>query len=358
MRLCRQALRWCSLAPSAWHRCLQAWRQCAPLPAAITAFSCPLLHHGERHLSAEWPAGSASFTDSSQDTHVPEPTPALLEAVWLSLAPEHTRDKTGNLALGNLVQSLLDMGFSHTQVVQLFNLQPRLAPQQRLAVASELMLLGLYPNSVLHVLQRSPNVLRMSVKQLKDRGERLRQLGLSEGHLKHVVSRCPPIFTLPGKKIDATVRLFKEKCLFTMDQVMEILRSCPNVLLKEPSDLEYKFQYAFFRMGVKHKDVVKSGFFRAPFTVIRSRHVFLERRGLYQTPDKKGQTQVINAKLKEIIWLSDKDFLAQLACASLEEYDVFKKLLAREEEEEEEEDRDSEDEDEDSEGEGELPDHE
>lgn len=62
------------------------------------------------------------------------------------------------------------------------------------------------------------------------------------GHLKHVVSRCPPIFTLPGKKIDATVRLFKEKCLFTTDQVMEILRSCPNVLLKEPSDLEYKFQ--------------------------------------------------------------------------------------------------------------------
>ncbi|KYO40382.1 transcription termination factor 4, mitochondrial isoform B [Alligator mississippiensis] len=279
MRLSRQALRWCSLAPSAWHRFLQA------------------------------------------DTHVPEPTPALLEAVWLSLAPEHTRDKTGNLVLGNLVQSLLDMGFSHTQ--------------------------------------RSPNVLRMSVKQLKDRGEHLRQLGLSEGHLKHVVSRCPPIFTLPGKKIDATVRLFKEKCLFTTDQVMEILRSCPNVLLKEPSDLEYKFQYAFFRMGVKHKDVVKSGFFRAPFTVIRSRHVFLERRGLYQTPDKKGQTQVINAKLKEIIWLSDKDFLAQLACASLEEYDVFKKLLAREEEEEEEEKRtDSEDEDEDSEGEGELPDHE
>lgn len=112
---------------------------------------------------------------------MPEPTPALLEAVWLSLAPEHTRDKTGNLVLGNLVQSLLDMGFSHTQVVQLFNLQPRLAPQQRLAVASELMLLGLYPNSVLHVLQRSPNVLRMSVKQLKDRGEHLRQLGLSEG---------------------------------------------------------------------------------------------------------------------------------------------------------------------------------
>ncbi|XP_019398582.1 PREDICTED: transcription termination factor 4, mitochondrial [Crocodylus porosus] len=355
MGLCRQALHWCSLAPNAWHRCLQAVQQCAPLPAATTAFSCPLLHHRGRHFSAERPAGSASSTDPSKDSHVAEPTPALLEAVRLSLAPEHTWDKTGSLPLGKLVQSLLDMGFSHTQVVQLFNLQPRLAPQRRLAMASELMLLGLYPNSVLRLLQGSPDMLRMSVKQLRDRGEHLRQLGLSEGHLKHVLSHCPTIFTLPGKKIDAIVRLFKEKCLFTAEQVTEILRSCPNVLLKEPSDLEYKFQYVFFRMGVKHKDVVKSGFFQAPFAVIRSRHVFLERRGLYQTPDKKGQTQVINVKLKDIIRLSDKDFLAQVACASLEEYDVFKKLLAQEEEEE---DRDSEDEDEDSEGEGELPDHE
>ncbi|XP_035755957.1 transcription termination factor 4, mitochondrial, partial [Egretta garzetta] len=86
-------------------------------------------------------------------------------------------------------------------------------------------------------------------------------------------------------------------------------------------------------------------------------HIFLERRGLYQTPHK-GQTQTSNPKLKDILQLPEKDFLASLAHATPEEYEVFKKLLAREEkeeeEEEEEEDRDAlyaeEDEDSDSEG--------
>lgn len=56
-----------------------------------------------------------------------------------------------------------------------------------------------------------------------------------------MVNSYPGIFSLPWKKIDAVVQVFK-KCLFTVAQVTEILRSCPSVLLEEPHDLEYKFQ--------------------------------------------------------------------------------------------------------------------
>lgn len=98
-------------------------------------------------------------------------------------------------------------------------------------------------------------------------------------------------------------------------------------------------------MGVQQKEMVKARLFRMPFAELRNRHIFLERRGLYQTPHK-GQTQTSNPKLKDILQLPEKDFLASLARSTPEEYEVFKKLLAQEEEEEEEDDEDEDEEEE------------
>jgi mTERF domain-containing protein len=42
--------------------------------------------------------------------------------------------------------------------------------------------------------------------------------------------------------IDDIIKVLKEKCLFTVQQVTEILHRCPNVLREDPSELEYKFQ--------------------------------------------------------------------------------------------------------------------
>lgn len=78
--------------------------------------------------------------------------------------------------------------------------------------------------------------------------------------------------------------------------------------------------------------MVKSGFFQASLIQIKNRFVFLERLGLYQTPDKKGWTPVVNPKLKNLIRASESDFVSKIACSSVEEYETFKELLAREEE--------------------------
>lgn len=85
-------------------------------------------------------------------------------------------------------------------------------------------------------------------------------------------------------------------------------------------------------MGIKHGEIVQSGFFQASLAEINKRIHFLERLGRYQTPDKKGQTQIVNPKLKRLIRASEQDFVTEIACSSIEEYEVFKKLLADEEE--------------------------
>lgn len=90
-------------------------------------------------------------------------------------------------------------------------------------------------------------------------------------------------------------------------------------------------------MGVKQAEMVKSRLFRSPLAEVRQRHCFLERRGLYQTPDKAGQTTIINPKLDSVLDGDEDAFLTEVAKASAEEYDVFKRLLAREWQEEEEE---------------------
>ncbi|KAM6304948.1 transcription termination factor 4, mitochondrial [Aegotheles albertisi] len=250
------------------------------------------------------------------------------------------------------------MGFSAEQARRLLGLQPRLGPQRTEAAAAQLLLLGLGAEAALRLLERSPALLRAPPERLRDRAEELRRLGLGGGQLQQAVSRCPQLFTVPRRRMAAAVRLLRERCLFTAEQLRELLGTCPAVLLEEPQCLHHHFQYAYFRMGVQQKEMVRARLFSVPFAELRNRHIFLERRGLYQTPHK-GQTQTSNPKLKDILHLSEKAFLASLAHSTPEEYEVFRKLLAQEEEEEEkeeeeEEDRDAlyteEDEDLDSEG--------
>ncbi|KAJ1089480.1 hypothetical protein NDU88_002631 [Pleurodeles waltl] len=247
-----------------------------------------------------------------------------------------------SLVLDEAVASFFSLGFSNVQVTQLLVLSQAggVGFEQSLTIVSELLLLGLNPGTVLKMLQKSPDVQRVPVKQLKDRAENLRRLGLGEGSLQRVISHIPSLLMVSRKHADAVVRCLKERCLFSAQQLTEIVRTCPGILKEQPDELEHKFQYAHFRLGVRQQEVVKSRLFHFSLSELKYRHSFLERLGRYQTPDKKGQTQICNPKLKEVIGVSEDLFLSKVALSTQEEFHIFKKLLNREEEElmEEEED--------------------
>lgn len=118
-------------------------------------------------------APGSSKTSSNEDAQ------GLLEI--LAMLPAEQRRPAGMGHLEKVVDSFLNMGFSSAQIVQLFNLQPILPPQPRLAVVSELLLLGLSTDNTLKALQKSPELLKMSTKHLKDRADLLRRLGFKEG---------------------------------------------------------------------------------------------------------------------------------------------------------------------------------
>ncbi|XP_028284055.1 transcription termination factor 4, mitochondrial [Parambassis ranga] len=231
------------------------------------------------------------------------------------------------------LSSLTDMGFTATQAEQLYEAVSSIrgrAAKHALSTLTVLFVLGLNPTSMMKVLEKCPELYTIKETQLQERINNLRKLGLVEGSLHRMVAHYPQILTLPVKTIKKGVTFFREKCLFTVQQVTNILRDSPAVMMEDHDQLEYKFQYVYFRMGVKQAEMVKCKLFRFTLDEVRYRHIFLERRGLYETPDKKGQTHIINPKLENILNANQETFLTYVARATAEEYEVFKKLVARE----------------------------
>ncbi|XP_070700964.1 transcription termination factor 4, mitochondrial [Pempheris klunzingeri] len=264
------------------------------------------------------------------------------------------------------LRSLLDMGFTDMQAEQVYDAVSKVrggsAAKHALSTLTALLMLGLNPSSVLKLLEKCPELYTAKESLLQQRIGNLRKLGLVEGSLQRVVAHYPQILTVPVKTVKSVVVFLREKCLFTVHQVTDILRDSPSIVLENMGQLDYKFQYVYFRMGVKQAEMVKSRLFRFTLDEVRHRHCFLERRGLYQTPDKKGQTTIVNPKLESILNADQKTFLTQVAMASAEEYDVFKRLVAREWQKEErqqggfeansDDDDDEEEDEEDAEAEG------
>ncbi|XP_059559837.1 transcription termination factor 4, mitochondrial isoform X2 [Myotis daubentonii] len=141
-----------------------------------------------------------------------------------------------------VISSLLDMGFTDVHVQELLSIQPSPHPQQLLAVISKLILLGVNPEPVCEALKKSPQLLKLPIMHMEKRSSYLRKLGIGEGKLKRVLHCCPEIFTMRQRDIDCIVKVLREKCLFTVQQVTEILHRCPYVLREDPGELEYKFQ--------------------------------------------------------------------------------------------------------------------
>uniref|UniRef100_A0A8C5GIW7 Transcription termination factor 4, mitochondrial-like n=3 Tax=Gouania willdenowi TaxID=441366 RepID=A0A8C5GIW7_GOUWI len=237
------------------------------------------------------------------------------------------------------LRTLTDMGFTDTQAEEIHmavsSLKGGRAVKNVTCTLGTLFAMGLNSHTVLKLLQKCPELYTIKDTQLQQRISNLRKLGLGEGSMQRTVSHYPKILTVPVKNVKNTVQFLREKCLFTTQQLTDILRDCPAVVMEDPSRLEYKFQYVYFRMGVKQAEMVKHRLFRFTMDDVRCRHTFLERRGLYQTPDKKGQTLIINPTLDAILHVDRNDFLTQVANASAEEFEVFEKLLLRESQEEE-----------------------
>ncbi|KAL2097047.1 hypothetical protein ACEWY4_006254 [Coilia grayii] len=235
-------------------------------------------------------------------------------------------------------RTLLDLGFTETQAESVcegvIKALGKRSDSYDMSTIMALLVLGLNSSSIVKIFDKSPGLYAEKGPVVQQRIQNLSKLGLVEGCIQRVISHYPQILIIPAKNVNTAVQFLKTKCLFTSQHVREILRDSPQVVEEDLNDVEYKFQYAYFRMGVKQPDMVKARLFKVDMEELRCRHCFLERRGFYQTPDKKGQTLIVNPKLKDFLAAPEEVYLAQFAKATKEELDVFRALLAREDKDE------------------------
>lgn len=57
-----------------------------------------------------------------------------------------------------------------------------------------------------------------------------------------MVAFYPQILTVPVKTVKNMVLFLRERCLFTTQQVTDILRESPAIVMENTAQLEYKFQ--------------------------------------------------------------------------------------------------------------------
>ncbi|XP_018423403.1 PREDICTED: transcription termination factor 4, mitochondrial [Nanorana parkeri] len=227
-------------------------------------------------------------------------------------------------------QELLDLGFSETQAERILSMK---CNAHSTSTIKELCVVGLNHKTILRILEEKPELLRTTGKEVKGKADTLRSLGLGEGSLQNSLSMCPTLLSMPRSRLVASAQCLKTRCQFSSQQVLKILTTTPEALTKDPNHLEELFQYAYFRMGGTHGDIPSSGIFQRSLFEIKVRHQFLERLGRFLPPNKNGQCPPSNPKLKEVVLLSEEDFLARVACSSTEEFHIFQKILEREERE-------------------------
>ncbi|XP_071806590.1 uncharacterized protein [Asterias amurensis] len=192
--------------------------------------------------------------------------------------------------------------------------------------------LQVFSNRILLVLDRNPKLFSARLNDLKERIRRLRKLGLREGGLQRVIITFPTILTLKQVRLNAAISKLRA-CHFASKQIATVIINAPQVLDAEPSDIERRFQYVYYMMGLTNQeDMVSANIFKYSLSHTRQRHILLERLGKYEMPDKKGQTRIDNPKLSRIVDCTDSRFAQRCAGIDLEEFEMFVKNLEAEDE--------------------------
>ncbi|GAB0094480.1 uncharacterized protein DMENIID0001_097860 [Sergentomyia squamirostris] len=186
---------------------------------------------------------------------------------------------------------------------------------------------------LLPLVVNHPLVLRKPSDQIISGLSKWNSSQFGERNIMKLITKYPTLLEInkdEGHIYERIARL--QEYAETRKNVWTLLMNSPNVITDRIPAIESKIKYLRDTMKVELADVLKSEVFSKDLVKIRSRHIFLERMGIYKTKGYKDDPSEINKnpKLYQIIDSSDKTFATKIAFATLEEYEVFEELYARE----------------------------
>lgn len=120
----------------------------------------------------------------------------------------------------------------------------------------------------------------------------------------------------------------------TDKNIWRLLMNAPNLLTDREALIQARIEYVRVQMRAELPDVVKSTVFAHSMASLRTRHVFLERLGVYRKRSLKVNPKLdlnnTNPRMHQIYDTDDRAFATKVAAVSPDEWEVFQQLYAAE----------------------------
>lgn len=204
---------------------------------------------------------------------------------------------------------------------ELWNRTHNLMAQEGIETANFLSIVTGHPE----VLTRQPNRLISSMNCW-------RSCQFGDRPMQVLLSAHPQLLDFSDHNQLAQRVAFLHSYFETRKNVWRLFMNCPNLVLDKERDIRPKIDYLLQTMRIEVLEVVKSCAFAADMDLIRCRHVFLERLGLFKPRSLKAEPgdPSNNPKLNQITDTTDKRFAVKVAYVTLEEYEAFVELYRKE----------------------------
>lgn len=190
------------------------------------------------------------------------------------------------------------------------------------------------PEDAIHLLALFPSELvRHGTANITKNVEALSACGISSPRsIASAIKRCPPLLFARDPQ---EMQRFAHEIggFFSKKQASHLISRCPQILLKPIEEIEEKYEYMFYQMGVEADDVAECVQWIDHLSLddLADRHKFLLATGKFATPDpKRPQIRIENPKLQRILDSNEEDFAINVARVSIEEWIVYKALRVKE----------------------------
>lgn len=190
-----------------------------------------------------------------------------------------------------------------------------------------------FPNdSFIQILCGQPKLLNTPSSTVVNNIEAWRNCQFGERRLQGLLTKHPELILFGNIKHLRNRVAFIEQFVTTPKNAWRLFMSSPEICFQPLPDIKAKFDYLLDKMRVPVPEVVDSDVFIHSLEHIKTRHIFMDRLGLYKLRSKKADEDEVNQnpRLNKIMDSSDKTFARKLCHVTLEEYEVFQELIKRE----------------------------
>lgn len=181
-----------------------------------------------------------------------------------------------------------------------------------------------------YMIGQNPKLLTSHEKIFQSLNE-WRAFQLGERDTITLLARFPELLNIQNSnQLNKRIETIK-KFVGGGKNVFKVLLNSPEVVSEHTTSIEEKIDYMEKVMKLEPFDVCNSAAFSCDILKLKTRHIFLQRLGLFIVKKRKDSVENSkNPKLSNITDTSDKRFATKVCHVLLEEYETFQDLYKRE----------------------------